>query len=320
MIHCSDVLKRTGYRTALVGKWHLGHGSIEFGPNSHGFDEFYGFLPGCIDFYKHTYRSDPGWYRNKKLIEQEGYATDLLTDEAIRFLEDNENGPFFLYLAYNAPHYGKCPEGNLLQTPPGYPNLPEKSKSNRDVYKAMVENLDRGIGRVLSTLQRLNLEKNTIVIFLSDNGGDYDYGGSNRPYRGEKGTLWEGGIKLPCMMQWKDRIRPHQERRQLCSSLDLFPTLAHFVGVSPPARKLDGLDLYDVIMDNSQLPQRYLFFRQAKQIAVRDNTWKYLQNSDGTEYLFNLTDDPYEKKNIIANNREQMVEMRAEYEKFSSGL
>ena len=123
------------------------------------------------------------------MVDEQGYATDLLTTEAIRFLQKNKEEPFFLYLTYNAPHYGKRPEGNFLQTPPGYPNLPEKSKDSRDVYRAMVENLDRGIGKVLSTLKRLDLEKDTIVIFLSDNGGSYAYGGSNKPYRGGKGGL-----------------------------------------------------------------------------------------------------------------------------------
>lgn len=130
----ADILKKKGYKTALIGKWYLGHGNVEYGPNNHGFDEFYGFLPGCIDFYKHTYRDDPGWYHNKTLIEKEGYATNLLTDEAIRFLQKNKNAPFFLYLAYNAPHYGKCPEANLLQTPPGYPNQAEKMKAEYEKF------------------------------------------------------------------------------------------------------------------------------------------------------------------------------------------
>jgi len=116
-ITIADILKKNGYKTALIGKWHLGHGSIEFGPNNHGFDYFYGFLPGCVDYYKHTYRETPAWWRNKELIDEKGYATDLLTNEAIKFIEKNKNNPFFLYLAYNAPHYGKAPEGNLLQAP-----------------------------------------------------------------------------------------------------------------------------------------------------------------------------------------------------------
>jgi len=318
----ADVLKKAGYRTALIGKWHLGHGSIEFGPNSHGFDHFYGFLPGCIDFYKHSYEADPAWYRNKKLVEEEGYATDLLTDEAVRFIKTNKNNPFFLYLAYNAPHYGRCPDGKFLQTPPGYPNLPEKSTDDRRVYTAMIENLDKGIGKVLSALKELNLEEDTIVIFMCDNGADYRYGGSNKPYRGQKGTLWEGGIRAPCLIRWKGRIKPGQIRDQLGISLDLFPTLARWTGVAVPSRQLDGVDLNEVIINNAPAPKRYLFFRHRfrNQAVVRDNKWKYLRDTDGTEYLFDMTKDPYEKNNLIAENRERATKMKAAYENFINSL
>lgn len=318
----ADILKKEGYRTALIGKWHLGHGSIEFGPNNHGFDEFYGFLPGCIDFYKHTYETTPGWYRNKKLVEEEGYTTDLLTDEAVRFINDNKNKPFFLYLAYNAPHYGRCPDGKLLQTPPGYPNLPEKSKDDRRVYAAMVENMDKGIGKVLDELKKLNLEEKTAVIFLCDNGGDYGYGGSNKPYRGQKGNLWEGGIKAPCMIRWKGKIAADQVRRQVCISLDLLPSLVHWAGASLPDRKLDGVDLNDIIFDNNKSPERYLYFRQKarNQFAVRADKWKYLKDTDGTEYLFDMKADQYEQNNIIAGNQDIAKRMKEAYEKFIGSL
>ena len=318
----AEVLKKSGYRTALIGKWHLGHGSIEFGPNSYGFDHFYGFLPGCIDFYKHSYEADPAWYRNKKLVVEEGYATDLFTDEAVRFIKTNKDNPFFLYLAYNAPHYGRCPDGKFLQTPPGYPNLPEKATDDRRVYTAMIENLDKGIGGVLSTLKELDLEEDTIVVFMCDNGADYRYGGSNKPYRGQKGTLWEGGIRMPCMIRWKGRIKPGQIRNQMGISLDLFPTLTRWTGATVPNRQLDGIDLNDVIIDNTPAQKRYLFFRHRfrKQTVVRDNKWKYLQDTDGTEYLFDMTKDPYEKKNLIAENRERATKMKAAYKKFINSL
>jgi arylsulfatase A-like enzyme len=312
----AEVLKKAGYKTALIGKWHLGHGKMEYCPNNHGFDTFYGFLPGCFDYYKHSYENDPALFRNQMLVEEDGYATDLFTDEAIRFIEKNKNDPFFLYLSYNAPHYGRCPDGNLLQSPPEYIDIPKKAVKDRDVYAAMVENLDRGIGRVMETLKKLNLKENTIVIFLSDNGGDYDFGGSNKPYSGEKATLWEGGIKVPCVMEWKGHISSGQIIDQPIISLDLFPTLIHLVGVTPPDQFPDGFDIRDVILGNGTVPDRYLFFRFQNQIAVRDKRWKYLKDSNGKEYLFDITKDPYEQENIIAENQKQAQIMIEEYEKF----
>ena len=317
----AQALKGAGYRTALIGKWHLGHGSIEYGPNSYGFDEFYGFLPGCIDYNLHSYESTPAWYRNKELVDEKGYATDLLTDEAIKFVTGNKDKPFFLYLAYNAPHYGRCPDGKFMQSPPEYPGLPEKA-NDRKVYAATVENMDKGIGKLLSTLEQLRLEEDTIVIFLCDNGGDYRYGGSNKPYKGQKGGIWEGGIKTPCVIRWKGKIEPNQQRNQVCISLDFFKTLTHWAGARLPNRQLDGIDLNDIIMNDAKAPQRYLFFKRkpTRQIAVRDSKWKYLQDADGTEYLFDMTKDPYEENNFIAENREQAAKMKAAYEKFINSL
>ncbi len=317
----AQVLKGAGYRTALIGKWHLGHGSIEFGPNSYGFDEFYGFLPGCIDYYKHSYESTPGWYRNKKLIQDEGYATDLFTDEAIKFIKDNKQKPFFLYLAYNAPHYGRCPDGKFLQSPPEYPDLPKKA-NDRKVYTAIVENMDKGIGRVISTLEKLKLDEDTVVIFMCDNGADYRYGGSNKPYKGAKGGLWEGGIKTPCMIRWKGKIASGQQRDQLGISLDWYKTLAGWAGAAAPNHKLDGIDLNEVIFNNAKAPQRYLYFmrRPKKQKAVRSNKFKYLKDTDGKEYLFDMVKDPCEKNNVIAENQQQAKEMKDNYEKFFSTL
>ena len=317
----AQVLKDAGYATALIGKWHLGLGSIEYGPNSYGFDLFYGFLPGCIDYYLHSYETTPGWYRNKELVDEKGYSTDVLTDEAIKFITENKDRPFFLYLPYNAPHYGRCPDGKFMQTPPEYPDLPKKS-NDRKVYTATVENMDKGIGKVLSTLEQLELEQDTVVIFLCDNGGDYRYGGSNKPYKGAKGGLWEGGIKTPCMIRWKGKITPGQQRDQLGISLDFFKTLTHWAGAELPKRKLDGIDLHDIIFSNADAPQRYLYFlrKPKKQKAVRSNKWKYLKDTDGKEYLFDMVKDPYEKNNVIAENQRQAEKMKGHYEKFFSTL
>jgi len=315
-ITIADIFKKEGYRTALIGKWHLGHGNVEFGPNSYGFDYFYGFLPGCIDYYKHSYGMNPALYRNKTLIEQEGYSTNLFTNETIHFIEKNKNSPFFLFLSYNAPHYGRCPDGNLLQSPPEAKNLPEKAVNDRAVYAAIVQNLDKGIGRIIRTLGELQLEENTLVIFLSDNGGTYNYGGSNGPYRGQKGTLWEGGIRVPCLMKWKGHIKEGLVSDQVLISLDLFPTLISLIEASLPNRTLDGINISDVLIQNRCIPDRYLFFKFKNQIVVRNKQWKYLKDNNDQEYLFNMINDVYEQNNVISENQIQVQLMRTECENF----
>jgi arylsulfatase A-like enzyme len=319
-ITIADIFKKEGYNTALIGKWHLGHGNVEFGPNSCGFDYFYGFLPGCIDYYKHSYEMNPALYRNKTLIEQEGYSTDLFTNETIHFIEKNKNSPFFLFLSYNAPHYGRCPDGNLLQSPPEAKSLPEKAVNDRVVYAAMVQNLDKGIGRIMRTLSKLQLEKNTIVIFLSDNGGTYNYGGNNKPYRGQKGTLWEGGIRVPCLMKWKGHIKEGHVSDQVLISLDLFPTLISLIEASLPNRTLDGINISDVLLQNRCIPDRYFFFKFKNQMVVRNKQWKYLKDNNDQEYLFDMINDVYEQNNVISENKFQAQLMRTEYKKFIKNL
>ncbi len=314
-ITIADELKERGYSTALIGKWHLGHGDPEFGPNSHGFDYFYGFMPGCIDYLTHTYRDDPALYRNTELIQEEGWATDVMTDEALQFIDLQKENPFFLFLSYNAPHYGKCAEGNLLQSPPEYPDLPQKAQNDREVYAAMVKNMDDNIGRVLVKLAALGLTENTIVIFLSDNGGSYAYGGSNMPLLGEKGTIWEGGIRVPCMVQWPKKIQPRQVMDTPLSALDFYPTLLSWVG-QPADKELDGVDVSDVILNGEPLPQRYLYFQYKKQKAIINGDWKYVRDVTGKEYLFNLAKDPSEQNNVAGPLTQATTKLRGELDSF----
>ena len=315
----ANELKDRGYATALIGKWHLGHGSPELGPNNHGFDYFYGFLPGCIDYYQHTYRTEPALYRNKELVQDEGWATDIFTDEALQFMDQHKDEPFFLFLSYNAPHYGKCPEGNLLQSPPEYTQLPDKTKDDREVYAAMVKDMDKNIGRVLQRLSELKLQADTIVIFLCDNGGSPDYGGSNKPLRGGKSSLWEGGIRVPCVMQWPRHIHSGQENEALLSGLDFYPTLLSFAGASTQ-KSIDGVDVADVILKNSPAPQRSLFFQYRQQKAVINGEWKYMQEQENQEYLFNLVKDPEEQENLVDEYKEKARTLREELNEFEKRM
>ncbi len=312
----ADLLKQQGYKTALVGKWHLGHGDIEYGPNNHGFDYFYGFLPGCIDYYEHSYENTPALYLNKKPVNQSGYSTDIFTENAMAFIEENKKGPFFMYLSYNAPHYGRCPDGKYLQSPPEAKDLPAKSVDSRSVYASIIQNLDKGIGQLIDKLNELQLLQDTLVIFISDNGADYDYGGNNKPYKGEKGNLWEGGIRVPCMIQWPGKIKPNQVSDQVVISLDFLPTIMSLTGGPvPPNRIVDGIDIKDCLFTGKKLPERYLYFKTKTQIAVRDNRWKYVEDSD-KNYLFDLKNDPNEQINLIEEKVEQARKLKKAYYDF----
>ena len=184
----ASVLQKADYSTALIGKWHLGHGSKKFLPTRHGFDYFRGHTGGCIDFYTMCYGNDKDWYENETIVDKTGYATDLITDEAVAYLtkEERSERPFFLMLAYNAPHYGKgWDDGNkspinILQPPPNdLARVSYIEDPTRRKFAAKVVNLDDGIGRVLEAIDASGLKENTLVVFVTDHGGDPKYGGSN---------------------------------------------------------------------------------------------------------------------------------------------
>jgi len=321
----AQVLKTKGYATGLVGKWHLGHGNIRFLPTNHGFDYFYGFTPGCIDYFSHLYRGEPCFYRNQEMIQEEGYSTDLFTGEAISFIERNKHNPFYLNLAHNAPHYGKADapgaEANVLQAPDELIAEFNGPDRDRNVYSAMVASMDNGVGEVLDTIDQLNLAENTLVVFTSDNGADPDYGGNNDPYRGEKGTLFEGGIRVPCLIRWPGVIPPGVTCAQVGSHLDFFPTFAALAAADIGTRLPDGMDLSAVIRNpQGSLSQRTLFWDYNSWRAVRQGNWKYLLDRDGKSYLFDLETDPYEKENLIEKQPELAEELRKNLDNFLSSI
>ena len=216
----ASMLSKANYQTHLIGKWHLGHGGSQFLPTRHGFDSFYGHTGGCVDFFTMRYGNTPDWYRNEKLIDVTGYATDVITDEVVSFLTSEKvaDKPFFLYVSYNAPHFGKGwndGEGTTVnQLQPPHEDLGRVSNIEditRRKFAAKVVNLDDAVGRVLGTLDKTGLAQNTMVIFLTDHGGDPKYGGANQPFRGQKATLFEGGIRVPCLIRWPGVVKPNQE-------------------------------------------------------------------------------------------------------------
>ena len=313
------LLRKGGYHTALIGKWHLGHGNKGFLPTRHGFNEFIGHTGGCIDFYTMRYGIEPDWYHGEKHVDESGYATDLITDEAVDFLKrQRKSRPFFLHLAYNAPHFGKgydpgkAQTVNIMQPPPRDMLRVKHIKDPvRRQFAAMVVNLDDGIGRVLKALKANGQEKNTLVIFMTDHGGDYEFGGSNKPFRGEKATLFEGGIRVPCLMRWPGKIKASSSSNAVLSALDLFPTFCGLAGVDVGGRQLDGQDISGILGGvQKTLPSRELFWhtgshaelKRGQWTALRQGDWKFLETAKGKRHLFNLEQDPHEKADLKAQH------------------
>jgi arylsulfatase A-like enzyme len=319
-------LSKNGYTTGLIGKWHLGHGDKSLFPNQHGFDFSYGHTAGCIDFYTLCYGNTPDWYRNGKLIEQSGYATELITDEAIAFLrQSKKNQPFFLYLAYNAPHFGKgWDDGNnqtvnLLQPrPKDLARFQHINDPTRRKFAAKVASLDDGIGRILSTLEEQNLDESTLVIFMTDHGGDPNFGGSNIPFRAGKATLFEGGIRVPCLMRWPGKIPAGSKTSAVASALDLYPTLAALAKVPVSVENVDGIDISNVLLNAAESPQRELFWelgmhkelKRGQWQALRDGDYKYVQTPTDGEWLFNIKNDPFELRNLKESKLSEFTKLR----------
>lgn len=331
----AETLRESGYYTALIGKWHLGHGGKDLLPTRHGFNSFIGHTGGCIDFFTMTYGNIPDWYHQEVHVSENGYATELITDEAISYLEDREgeDEPFFLYLAYNAPHFGKgwSPSNqtpiNIMQ--PQAEDLRRVSgiedKVRRE-FAAMTVSLDDGVGKVIEALDANGLSEDTLVIFLTDHGGDPVYGGSNLPYRGDKATLFEGGLRVPCIMRWPGKIEAGSASDVVCSSLDLFPTFCSLAGITSDDSRLDGRNLSSVMIEGIGWSDRMLFWELGVHAelgrnpwsAVRSGDWKYLQTPDDGEFLFNIAKDPYEKRNLMHIEPERFKDLRALRDNLSS--
>ena len=322
----AEMLKGKGYRTALAGKWHLGHGEKHYLPTNHGFDTFLGHTGGCIDYFTMKYGNRPSWYRDTTFKEESGYATDIITEEAIRFINAGDQEPFFLYLAYNAPHFAKSwDDGNnqflhLLQAKPeDIAAFSHIQDWDRRVYAAMVKAMDDGIGRILGNLKERGIAENTLVIFICDNGADPKYGGSNLPLRGAKHTLWEGGIRVPAVMQWPGRIQPGVVIDQPASALDIVPTVTKFAKVDTSGLTLDGIDLAPALFRGRSTP-RYLYFNRGFDMALRFGRWKYIRDRASEPALFDLRRDPTEQNDLAAKRPEKLAELMAAHDAISAQL
>jgi arylsulfatase A-like enzyme len=308
------LLKRRGYATGLVGKWHLGW-KPEFGPNAHGFDEFYGFLSGAHSYY--TNRNDvfgagsgsADLFENTTPVEATGYLTDEFTRRAVSFITRHADGPFFLEVAYNAVHWPFEPPDRAPTAAEGRGSrrlrqMPNDSvPATRQDYVRMLERADRGVGEILAALDQRGLTNNTLVIFTNDNGGEWL--SRNAPLFHRKGTLWEGGIRVPLILRWPGELPRGKVSGQVAITMDITASILAATGVRPPATyRPDGIDILPILRGKAPLLERRLFWRWARpdrqQRAVRSGQWKLLV--DGSHLLlFDLSVDPGERTDLVAS-------------------
>jgi arylsulfatase A-like enzyme len=306
-----QLLKDNGYATALIGKWHLGY-KPEQSPNAHGFEYFFGFKSGFHDYYTHNGGDgQPDLWENEQPIERPGYTTDLLTERAVRFIEESAGEPFFLDLSYNAPHWPYQVPG----TPSVAPNnarhvfAQDPAAPTRADYAAMVEHVDRGVGQILAALDRRGIADDTIVIFTNDNGGEWL--SSNEPLTGRKWTVWEGGIRVPALVRWPNRIPAGKVSGQVGITMDLTASILAATGTPvPDAAKLEGMNLFPVWEGSAPEVERTLFWRvrvpTRQQAAVRHGDWKLVNDAAHT-YIFNVRDDASENHDL-ANRRQDIAQ------------
>ena len=311
----ASLLKSTGYETALIGKWHLGY-LPKFGPNHHGFDQFFGILSGAADFFTHKDAyGESDLYEDLVPIERAGYTTDLLTERAVEFIARRRSRPFYLSLHYTAPHWpweGPADRQISATLKEGYDGF--NAGGSLKTYAAMMKSLDDGIGQVLRSLAKAKVDRDTLVIFTSDNaGGRFSY---NWPFSGEEGTLREGAIRVPAIVRWSGVIAAGRSTEQVAVTMDWTATiLAAAKTKTNDNYPLDGEDLMPVIKGQRSPYERSIFWRCRKQDAVRIGKWKYLNDGE-MEYLFDLSVDEREQADFKEKNPNMFERLRGEFAKW----
>ena len=303
-----QLLKNNGYATALIGKWHLGF-TPEFSPIKHGFDTFFGFKSGFIDYYHHV-RGDgaPDLFENDTPVTADGYMTDLITRRAVEFVAANAKRPFFLDVSYNAAHWPyQVPDRPSKAIDNGRHVMPfEENTSTRADYVQMLERADQGIGQIIAALEKAGITNDTLVIFTNDNGGEWL--SRNAPLFNRKFSLWEGGIRVPAIMSWPGRIAANQVTAQVGITMDLTATILAATNTATPASaRHEGINLLPIVEGRSSLVERTLFWRVAQptlsQRAVRSGKWKLIRDGGaGRAMLFDVSTDLGERNDVAAAN------------------
>lgn len=315
-----SILKAAGYATTLVGKWHLGW-LPDFGPLKSGYDHYWGFRGGALDYYTHkSERGDEDLWDGDAQIHETGYLTDLLGQRAVAVIRENaRKQPFLLSLHFNAPHWPWEAPGDEAESR-RIKSLFDFDGGSQKTYAGMVQRLDAQVGLVLEALRSSGIAENTIVIFTSDNGGERF--SDTWPFTGKKTELLEGGIRIPALVRWPGHIRPGSQTQQVTISMDWMPTLLAAAGAAPdPQYPPDGMNLLPALTGNAALTPRKLFwrYRYNEQRAMRDGDMKWLKIA-GNTFLFNVVDDPLERANLKEREREIFSRMSAEYDAWNATM
>ncbi|WP_294135526.1 sulfatase-like hydrolase/transferase [Sphingobium sp.] len=319
----ASVLRAQGYRTRLVGKWHLGE-PPKHSPLHHGYDEFFGIIEGAADYFRHHMVMGGkdvgiGLAQGDTPIERNGYLTDLFGDEAVKTIEAPGDTPFFLSLHFNAPHWPWEGREDAAVAPTLGASFHYNGGSLAK-YKAMVEAMDQNVAKLLAALDRSGKADNTIILFTSDNGGERF--SETWPFTGVKGELLEGGIRVPLLARWPGRIAPGSTSDQVMISMDFLPTLLTMAGGTVgKAGTFDGMDLSAQLTGKAAPVDRSLYwrFKANGQAALRQGDWKYLKLG-GKEHLFNLAQDERERADLAADDPARLKAMRLQWDSWNAQM
>jgi arylsulfatase A-like enzyme len=332
----ATLLKANGYETGLLGKWHLGS-TAETVPNAHGFDYFYGFQEGCVDFYSHRYYwGEPSranfhdlWRNREEIFEDGSYLTERIGEEAVSFINRKRQSPWFLYTAFNAVHYP-------MHAPKKYVERFAHLEPERRMYAAMLAAADDAIGGMIAALERSGQRENTLIFLLGDNGATTEKraglnqkvatAGSNRPFRGYKFSTFDGGMHVPALVNWPGRVPAGKQNKEILMTADILPTVCGLTGAEVPNdRRMDGQDIWAVITEGKASPHEYVAWTNGPQLAIRKGKWKLVLNGvvhDGTPegekpltgedavFLSDVEVDPEESRNLRRERPEVTDELQ----------
>jgi len=307
----ADSLRDLGYRNGAFGKWHLGYKDV-YNPIHRGFDEYFGELLGHADYYRHTYfDGTPALRDGLEKVEVEGYFTDLVNERAVQFIRDHAGHPFFLYVPHLAVH-APFQKPDAPETP--FVTKESMHSGSRAIYRDMLQRVDDGVGMIHAELEKAGLLENTLVVFSSDNGGER--WASNQPYFHHKATLWEGGIRVPCLMSWPGVLPAGVKSSQVGITMDLTATFLKAAGGElPKEQAYDGIDLLPILKGEQPEVERSLYWRMKRtnrmMRAMRQGQFKYVDDGGSMDLLFDLSQDPGERVNLYYQHPEISADLKS---------